>query len=37
MMGTLPNINSTDREESNYAIMLKAIQEKYKQYLEGGI
>ena len=33
--GTLPNINSTDREESNYAIMLKAIQEKYKQYLEG--
>ena len=33
--GTLPNINSTDREESGYANMLKAIQEKYKQYLEG--
>ena len=32
--GMLPDINSTNREESGYAAMLKAIQEKYKTYLE---
>ena len=30
----LPNINSTDREETGYASVLKEIQNKYKGYLE---
>ena len=33
--GTLPNINSTDKEETGYASVLKEIQAKYKEYLEG--
>ena len=32
--GILPNINSTDKEETGYARILKEIQEKYKKYLE---
>ena len=32
--GTLPNINSTDKEETGYAAVLKEIQAKYKGYLE---
>ena len=32
--GTLPNINSSDKEESGYATVLKEIQNKYKEYLE---
>ena len=32
--GTLPNINSTDKEETGYAKILKEIQDKYKGYLE---
>ena len=32
--GTLPNINSTDKEETGYATVLKEIQNKYKGYLE---
>ena len=32
--GTLPNINSSDKEETGYAIVLKEIQNKYKGYLE---
>ena len=32
--GILPNINSTDREETGYARILKEIQDKYKGYLE---
>ena len=32
--GTLPNINSTDKEESGYATVLKEIQNKYKEYLD---
>ena len=31
---TLPDINSTDREEVGYATALKEIKNKYKQYLE---
>ncbi len=31
---TLPDINSTDKEEVGYATALKDIQNKYKQYLE---
>ena len=30
----LPNINSTDKEETGYARILKEIQDKYKGYLE---
>ena len=30
----LPNINSTDKEETGYARILKEIQNKYKKYLE---
>ena len=32
--GTLPNINSSDKEETGYATVLKEIQNKYKEYLE---
>ena len=32
--GTLPDINSSDKEESGYASVLKEIQNKYKGYLE---
>ena len=32
--GILPNINSTDKEETGYARILKEIQDKYKGYLE---
>ena len=32
--GILPNINSTDKEETGYAKILKEIQDKYKGYLE---
>ena len=32
--GTLPNINSTDKEETGYARVLKEIQGKYKEYLK---
>ena len=32
--GTLPNINSSDKEETGYASVLKEIQNKYKGYLE---
>ena len=32
--GALPNINSTDKEETGYAAVLKEIQAKYKGYLE---
>ena len=32
--GILPNINSTDKEETGYATVLKEIQNKYKRYLE---
>lgn len=32
--GTLPNVNSRDKEESGYATVLKEIQKKYKEYLE---
>ncbi len=32
--GILPDINSTNREETGYAIVLKEIQNKYKKYLE---
>ena len=32
--GILPNINSSDKEETGYATVLKEIQEKYKVYLE---
>ena len=31
----IPNINSNEKEESEYGALLLAIQEKYKQYLEG--
>ena len=31
--GTLPDINSSDKEESGYATVLKEIQNKYKGYL----
>ena len=34
--GTLPDINSRDKEESGYASVLKEIQNKYKGYLENG-
>ena len=33
--GMMPNINSTDREESGYAKVLEDIQSKYKEYLDG--
>ena len=33
--GMIPNINSTDREESGYAKVLEDIQSKYKEYLDG--
>ena len=32
--GTLPDINSTDKEETGYATVLKEIQNKYKEYLD---
>ncbi len=32
--GVLPDINSTDKEETGYARVLKEIQNKYKGYLE---
>ena len=32
--GTLPDINSSDKEETGYATVLKEIQGKYKGYLE---
>lgn len=32
--GTLPDINSSDKEETGYASVLKEIQNKYKGYLE---
>ena len=32
--GTLPDINSSDKEETGYARVLKEIQNKYKGYLE---
>ena len=32
--GTLPDINSSDKEETGYATVLKEIQNKYKGYLE---
>ena len=32
--GILPNINSTDKEETGYAKILKEIQSKYKGYLD---
>ena len=32
--GVLPDINSTDKEETGYAKVLKEIQSKYKEYLE---
>ena len=32
--GTLPNINSNDKEETGYSTVLKEIQKKYKGYLE---
>ena len=32
--GTLPNINSTDKEETGYSRVLKEIQGKYKEYLK---
>ena len=32
--GTLPNINSSDKEETGYATVLKEVQGKYKGYLE---
>ena len=32
--GILPNINSTDKEETGYAKVLKEIQEKYLKYLD---
>ena len=32
--GILPNINSSDKEETGYATVLKEIQNKYKEYLE---
>lgn len=32
--GTLPDINSNDKEERGYASVLKDIQNKYKKYLE---
>ena len=35
--GILPNINSTDREETGYARILKEIQNKYKKYLKKGL
>ena len=34
--GTLPNINSSDKEETGYATVLKEIQNKYKEYLKNG-
>ena len=34
--GRLPDINSTDKEETGYANLLKEIQGKYKKYLENG-
>ena len=34
--GTLPNINSSDKEETGYATVLKEVQGKYKGYLENG-
>ena len=34
--GVLPNINSTDKEETGYAKVLKEIQNKYKEYLANG-
>ena len=34
--GRLPDINSTDKEETGYASVLKEIQGKYKKYLENG-
>ena len=34
--GVLPDINSTDKEETGYARVLKEIQSKYKEYLEQG-
>ena len=33
--GILPDINSTDKEETGYATVLKGIQAKYKKYLDG--
>ena len=32
--GTLPDINSSDKEETGYATVLKEIQNKYKEYLK---
>ena len=32
--GTLPDINSSDKEETGYATVLKEIQNKYKKYLD---
>ena len=35
--GTLPDINSTDKEERGYASVLKEIQNKYKEYLDDNL